>query len=352
MKKKTCKTMEELATVLSRFGAADDPDWTAVVLFVRNLLPRLSIYSDEKKAEIQREVLAEMSKGELSPERLDKVTAMLDMYIMQTIGALELEEALTQEKRSAVQLVNEMDAIIDSMQGHGERQNRKLDAFKEHTVGVIRSGKDRSFIVSKVREMFQELIVEFKEEARELEERARMLEHSANFDPLLTELHNRRALDAYVQASVLGLRKDNRGPLCLMMIDVDHFKRVNDTYGHRAGDDVLHALARIITAHAIQFHGFAARYGGEELVVVAKNMNLKEAELKAEAIRLDVERYDFRVRTQGRLDDHPVQFTVSIGVAQWQPGWDAGTLLSAADTAMYDAKSRGRNRVIGYRKPS
>ncbi|MFH1914493.1 MAG: GGDEF domain-containing protein [Pseudomonadota bacterium] len=345
-----CKTMAELEAALTHFGITD-PDWVAVVLFVRNLLTRLSIYSDKKKAEIQREVLAELTRGDFSDERLDEIIAMLDMHIMQTIGTLELEEALAQEKRSATELVNEMNSIIDSMQGHGERQDRRLDAFRENTVGVIQSGKDRAHIVARVRGMFQELIVEFREEARELQERARMLEHTANFDPLLTELHNRRALDAYVQASVLAQDKGQSGPVSLILIDVDHFKQVNDTYGHQAGDDVLHTLARIITAHSVQYQGFAARYGGEELVVAIRNMDLDKAVVKAEAIRMNVERYDFRIRTEGRLSETPLQFTVSIGVAQCQPGWDANRLINAADTAMYQAKSMGRNRVCAYLEP-
>lgn len=344
-------TMDELEAVLSHFGMADDPDWVAVVLFVRNLLPRLSVYTDRKKAEIQREILAELARGDFSAEHLEAVVAMLDMHIMQTIGALELEEALTQEKRSATELVNEMNMMIGSMQGHGERQSRKLDAFKEDTVGVIQSGKDRSHIVARVRGMFQELIVEFKEEARELQERAQALERTANFDPMLTELHNRRALDTHVQAAVLALRKDQGGPLSLMMIDVDHFKRVNDTFGHQAGDDVLHALARIISAHASQYQGFAARYGGEELVVAVRDMPLDAAVLKAEAIRTDVENYDFRTRTDGRLSEIPLRFTVSIGVAECRPDWDADRLISAADTAMYEAKRQGRNRVNACRQP-
>jgi diguanylate cyclase (GGDEF)-like protein len=348
---KAYATMDELEEVLSRFGMASNPDWVAVVLFVRNLLPRLSVYTDQKKAEIQRDILAELVKGDFSEEHFEAVTAMLDMHIMQTIGALELEEALSMEKRSATELVNEMNMIIGSMQGHGERQNRKLNAFKEDTVGVIQSGGTRSHIVAKVRGMFQELIVEFKEEARELQERTQALERTANFDPMLTELHNRRSLDAHVQAAVQALRKGQGGPLSLMMIDVDHFKRVNDTFGHQAGDDVLHALARIITAHATQYRGFAARYGGEELVVAVRNMPLDTAVLKAEALRIDVEHYDFRPRTDGRLSAIPLQFTVSIGVAECRPDWDAARLISAADTAMYEAKTHGRNRVSAYRHP-
>lgn len=337
---------KDMTEMLRDFGIEGDSDWVAVFLFVRNLLSKLSVYTDEKKAEIQRELFGELVKKDFSDEHFEAVIAMLDMYVMQTIGALELEEALAREKRSASQLLNEMDEVIDSMHGSSERHNRRLDAFKERTVGVIESSSDRSVIVSKVRHMFKELIVEFKEEAKDLHDRAKMLEQTANFDPLLTELHNRRALDAYVQETVTQQRKDSV-PVSLLMIDVDHFKKVNDTYGHQAGDDVLRALARILTAHAIQYHGFPARYGGEELVIVIKGMDQKTAVLKAEAIRADVEQYDFRIRTEGQLAETPLKFTVSIGVAQWQEGWDAGKLISAADTALYEAKNSGRNLVCG-----
>lgn len=336
-----------LSSILKRSEMPDDSDWVAAFLFVRNLLTKLSIYTDAKKAEIQRELSEELRKRDFSEEHLELVLAMLDGHIMQTIGALELEETLAREKRSATNLLNEMNEIIDTMQGTSDHHNRRLDAFKEHTVGVIQSGEKKSVIVDSVRAMFQELIAEFKGEAEELQARARMLERTANFDPLLTELHNRRAFDAFLHEAVLHQRKEPR-PLSLMLIDVDHFKRVNDTYGHPVGDDVLRALARILTGHSIQYQGFAARYGGEELVVLVKGLSPEAVVLRAEAIRTNVEQYDFRIRTDGKLAETPLKFTVSVGVAHWQKGWDGGMLVRAADAAMYMAKRGNRNQVCVY----
>jgi len=334
----------DLSHIMKSAGISDDADWMAIVLFVRNLLTRLTVYTDEKKAEIQREICAQLAKKDFSDQQYEAIIAMLDMYIMQNIGSLELEEALSQEKRSGAELLNEMQEMIAAMQGSNSRQQDNLNSFKDETVGVIRDGTRKSVIVAKVRGMFQELIAEFKEEARELNNKARQLEQSAYFDPLLTELHNRRALDAHLQKTVNDL-KDTPGPLSLMIIDVDNFKNVNDTYGHQAGDDVLRALARIITAHATQYSGFSARYGGEELVIVMKDMTLDTAAIKAEAVRADVERYDFRVRTDGKLSDESLQFTVSIGVSAWQKGWETSDLIRSADTALYAAKDSGRNTV-------
>lgn len=334
----------ELSHIMKSAGINDDADWMAIVLFVRNLLTRLTVYTDEKKAEIQREICSQLAQKDFSDEHYEAIIAMLDMYIMQNIGALELEEALSREKRSGAELLNEMKEMIVAMQGTNSRQQDNLNSFKEETIGVIQAGTKKSVIVSKVRGMFQELIAEFKEEARELNAKAKQLEQSAYFDPLLTELHNRRALDVHLQKTVNDL-KDEPTPLSLMMIDVDHFKKVNDTYGHQAGDDVLRALARIITAHATQYSGFSARYGGEELIIVMKDMTLDTAAIKAEAVRADVERYDFRVRTDGKLSDDSLQFTVSIGVSTWQEGWETSDLIRAADQALYEAKESGRNKV-------
>ncbi|WP_419786088.1 GGDEF domain-containing protein [Pseudodesulfovibrio sp.] len=333
--------------LLKRFGIGDDPDWVAVVLFVRNLIRHLTVYTDDKKWEIQQEIFRELAHKDFSRERFSSIIIKLDAYLMQTVGAQELEEALASEKRSAMELLHEMDAVIYSMRGSSERQTRRLDDFRDQTVNVIKSSNDRSVIVSRVRDMFQELILEFKEEAREWSDKARMLERSASFDPLLTGLHNRRALDAFLEQAVAE-QADDPQPLSIIMIDVDHFKRVNDTCGHQVGDDVLRVLAGIITTNAIQYRGFSARYGGEELVVVLKGIPQSGAFFCAESIRSETERYYFRPRKDGQPVGDRIPFTVSAGVAQWQPGWDAAQLVSAADAAMYRAKNSGRNSVAAH----
>ena len=334
----------KITDILKTAGIADDPNWLAVILFVRNLLTHLSVYTDEKKAEIQREICAEILKNDFSEERYNVIIAMLDMYIMQNIGTQELEAALTKEKQSAALLLQEMNDIINSMQGANKLHSARLDSFQANATDAIQSNPNRTAILTKVRGMFQELITEFKDEARELNAKAEHFERTASFDPLLTELYNRRAMEAFMNGAIKECC-ESCTPLSLMMIDVDHFKRVNDTYGHQAGDDVLRALGRILTAHAIQYNGFAARYGGEELVIIIKDMDLGRAAIKSEAVRADVENYDFRVRTEGKLSDTSLQFTVSVGVAQLQDGWNSSALIRAADSALYKAKNSGRNRV-------
>jgi len=156
----------------------------------------------------------------------------------------------------------------------------------------------------------------------------------------LTGLFNRRflmeALDKEVQRA---RRKD--GQVALLLLDIDHFKRVNDTHGHLQGDVVLQKVALHIQKE-LRSYDIAARYGGEEFVAVLPDTSLKEAFNVADRIRLSVQ----GMRFAGSLANE--QVTVSLGVALFpSPCFDdIDGLLRAADEALYQAKERGRNRVI------
>ncbi len=151
----------------------------------------------------------------------------------------------------------------------------------------------------------------------------------------LTGLHNRRAFDEHLPREVARSQRLGE-PFCLLMIDIDHFKRLNDTYGHPAGDAVLRSVARAI-AGCTRPSDLVARYGGEEFAVVLSGIDSGQALAVAERIRRQV--------ALAETGLHRV--TVSVGVAQYQPsaGDDAELLLSRADQALYAAKHGGRNRV-------
>ncbi len=341
---KPLANLDELKKLLEKFGVGSEMGWIAVVLFVRNLIFDLNVFKDEVKAKLQHDIFQELATKDLSEERYVQVIEMLDVFVMRNIGTAELEQALNEEKRSAAALLAEMNTLIDAIRGTRHVQEARLEDFEDKTVGVIQESEDRSVIVAKVREIFKELVQEFREESQEWETLASELQRTATFDPLLTELYNRRAFDAALNTAVKHCRKSGKS-LTLFMIDVDHFKSVNDTYGHQVGDEVLKALASIVSSQAIQFKGYVARYGGEELVVMAEGLGEERSFLSAEAIRQDVQRYDFRIRTDGQFSNLPLRFTVSIGVALLQPNWTPAELVQAADKAMYMAKQAGRNQV-------
>jgi diguanylate cyclase (GGDEF)-like protein len=173
-----------------------------------------------------------------------------------------------------------------------------------------------------------------------LEERAlRELRESALRDPL-TRLYNRRYLDERLR-SEFSFAQRHRSLLSVMLIDIDHFKRVNDQYGHQAGDLVLRVVAKALQ-RLTRPEDVVARFGGEEFVVVGRGLTPRNAMILSERIRRCVA--DLWVP----LAEPPVTVTVSIGVATAGAGaapTSAEDLIATADRAMYAAKTAGRNRV-------
>ena len=164
------------------------------------------------------------------------------------------------------------------------------------------------------------------------------LEHMAHIDAL-TELSNRR--DFYEKAAHEIARSMRSGlPFCVLMLDVDHFKQVNDQHGHAGGDDVLRRLARMLVAQ-LRAVDLPARLGGEEFAVLMPSTPLPEAAHAAERLRGALQSTPVALR-----DGQQIHITVSIGLTQWSPDdSDIDATLKRADAALYRAKATGRNRV-------
>ncbi|MNT06098.1 Response regulator PleD [compost metagenome] len=155
----------------------------------------------------------------------------------------------------------------------------------------------------------------------------------------LTGIHNRRQIQAKGRKWFSQARESGK-PLCVLLLDIDHFKRVNDRLGHHVGDLVLTAVAQCIEDQ-LRSLDRVGRNGGEEFLVLLPETRLDEAAEVAERIRLEVA----RLRIEGVPEDHPIR--VSIGCAQYRPQDDnLGELIRRADEAMYKAKQTGRNRVV------
>ena len=157
-------------------------------------------------------------------------------------------------------------------------------------------------------------------------------------DPL-TGLYNRRELETSLFKEIQRSDRSSH-PLSLLMLDIDFFKHVNDTYGHQAGDEVLQHLAKIVTA-TIRAGDTATRFGGEEFVVILPETGTTDAQKLAERIRKDIA--DSVVTTSS---GNSITYKVSIGIATYpKHGTDQASLLAAADKALYRAKESGRDRV-------
>jgi diguanylate cyclase (GGDEF)-like protein len=154
----------------------------------------------------------------------------------------------------------------------------------------------------------------------------------------LTGLFNRRYLDETFERELARAKRDSYA-ISVLMIDIDHFKRLNDTFGHKAGDQVLKALGDFLLT-GVREGDIVCRYGGEEFLIIMPGVHLKDAQVRAESI------------CQGfstlavNYEEKELHSTISIGVAIFpQHGSTSDEIIRAADTAMYIAKQAGRNTV-------
>jgi diguanylate cyclase len=157
----------------------------------------------------------------------------------------------------------------------------------------------------------------------------------------LTGLPNRLAFEDFFGEAQLAAAKSGR-PLSVLLIDVDHFKRFNDDFGHGVGDQVLRLIAKVLRER-VRDQDLPARYGGEELVAVFPGSDLKACAAVGEAIRRLISECQITRRSTGEVLPG---ITVSIGAAQLQPGESMADLIERCDRALYKAKATGRDRVV------
>lgn len=160
-------------------------------------------------------------------------------------------------------------------------------------------------------------------------------------DPL-TNLFNRRYLEEFLDREITRALRQNHS-VSIIMLDIDHFKQINDVYGHDTGDYVLQTIGKLLNKHG-RGSEIACRYGGEEMTLVLPEVSLEDACDRAEVIRLAIMQLNFHCRSKSLTN-----ITASLGVATFpQHGGHGIAVIQAADSALYRAKEAGRNQVMGY----
>jgi diguanylate cyclase len=158
-------------------------------------------------------------------------------------------------------------------------------------------------------------------------------------DPL-TSLNNRRGFDASLAKEVAGARALETA-LCLVMADLDNFKKINDEFGHPVGDEILKLLAAVLGDN-VRSRDCVARYGGEEFAIILPETELEDAKRLTERVRSQLESKKLALNDSGRQIG---KITASFGIAQLRENDDAESLIKRADDKLYEAKCAGRNRV-------
>lgn len=181
---------------------------------------------------------------------------------------------------------------------------------------------------------------EVKERTKELEQANKKLDLISKTDEL-TQLPNRREMNETIAHEVGRSQRTNK-PFCFIFIDIDHFKNVNDTYGHACGDVILKAVAQTIRSLLRKYDVFA-RYGGEEFLTLLPETDLDGAAVVAERFRKKIEQMSVRYA------DITIKITITLGVSRYDDRLGADRSIQMADKALYQGKESGRNRVVVWK---
>ena len=252
----------------------------------------------------------------------------------------QLKSIMTEAKRFVTDAIADSRTQIQAIGDVAEKAESGIDPrpLVECLMGELAKAATRA----------SKLEINLNETSRELEtirESLNKAEERANTDTL-TGLPNRRALDEFLRAAQIAATESGE-PLSIMLIDIDHFKRFNDNFGHGVGDQVLRLIANVLRER-LREKDLPARFGGEELMAVLPGAELAVCEAVAERVGRSISECRITRRSTGELLP---SITVSIGIAQFRHGESTAELIERCDRALYLAKRTGRNRVVTETRP-
>ncbi|ADU96579.1 diguanylate cyclase [Thermovibrio ammonificans] len=247
-------------------------------------------------------------------------------------------------KSVAQEIVTEIEKLIEVIVDHNNTLEEKENSFKEIRNRVADSSvKDllgqvleELCVIRQQNEELKNKLEEANQQIKKLTQELEQTKKEASID-FLTQVANRASFDRAITDMVNDFYRRNY-PFALLMIDIDNFKKINDTYGHQAGDYVLRELARLLKSQ-LRARDIIARYGGEEFAILLPGVTFSQAIRVAERLRKSVEKHLFK------YNDQVIPVTISVGVAMMRDGLDETALVEKADKALYLAKRSGKNQV-------
>lgn len=272
------------------------------------------------------------------------------LYNKYVIGHVTAPEKAAESISVSTQnVLAEIMQVMEKFSGETTTYNKEIDTHvtqlsqkitDPHLKEMAKEIISRSIAIRDSGTALESSLKESRREVTELKQNLEKVTREANRD-FLTGVSNRKALEAKLE-ELTSLVKQKGGDVCLLMIDVDHFKKFNDKFGHLLGDEVLKKVGRGIL-DSVKGKDFVARYGGEEFAVLLPNTTLSGGLAVGESIRRSISEAELVRKDTGATVGI---VTVSIGVARYRPETDSVPLfINRADDALYRSKMGGRNRV-------
>ena len=263
-------------------------------------------------------------------ERIDRVGAKVVDEIEQVMSMIDAAVGRTSSYS---------ESLADMSDKLGSASDR--EALRAIVEGLVRSTRE----MEQTNHSLEVRLKASKQEINQLQQNLETVRNESLTDPL-TGLSNRKYFDEMLDRAVLESRQSGE-PLSLLLTDIDHFKKFNDSYGHLTGDQVLRLVAQAVRQN-VKGQDLAARYGGEEFAIILPSTPLRQALTVADHIRRGVVLKELIKRSTG---ENLGRVTISVGVAMLHKGELAAGLIERADACLYAAKRTGRNRVVSETDP-
>ena len=248
----------------------------------------------------------------------------------------DLTKKISNYMSSPIKTLKEHSTIADALAFIRKQKFKRIivENDKGEITGIISQKELLRIVYNKWIELMREKGSEISKTNEALIQTQAQLEEIASRD-YLTKIYNRQKFESFLEYEIKKLDRYENGTFSILLVDIDHFKQVNDSYGHLKGDSVLQDFAKILKLSSRK-SDVVARWGGEEFIVLLPHTNTEEAIFVAEKIRSTVEVYDFK--------DNLI-LTCSIGISQYHKNDTKREIFNRADNALYKAKALGRNRI-------
>ncbi len=384
------KPCNEVCRLFEDAGVPKDIKWRGILGFLRDV-GEMDCFSEKQKQMfhsllkriLQTKDFSTAFYNTIFPEILDiyALPHKEEAFVKQQIEEKEWQLRAAEKKLFQEMLTNYLRLIEFGRSGITEKL-ADIDNMKVETISIIEQYEDKAKMISEVSSTAAKMMDKFVKEAAAWREKAEetdqwkkkvvALEKIASIDKL-TQVYNRRSFDEQL-GKLFKTARSSGEIICLLMMDIDHFKRFNDTYGHQTGDNALRIVAALMKEVAVSKGGIPARYGGEEFAVVFQSISMEDAAATAETIRDRIAKQPLPIVGASNERERIENVTVSVGVAQSLTEWWTeekpdnspglteeeedpilhslkAKLVAAADYALYQAKRSGRNRVVIYSVP-